>query len=77
MTEQVPTLENLFQQLGLAHDQPAIEHFIKNHSPLDDDIRLADAPFWEPSQATLLREKILEDDVWSDAVDQLNLRLRG
>jgi hypothetical protein len=77
MTVQSPTLEDLFEQLGLKSDSASIDLFVKQHSPLAEDCQLADAPFWDPAQATLLREKILEDGVWSQAVDKLNLRLRA
>jgi hypothetical protein len=67
----------LFAQLGLPNDAQAIGQFIATHSPLAGDIRLADAPFWTPAQASLLREEILEDADWAEVVDQLNLALRA
>ncbi|WXL25326.1 DUF2789 family protein [Ectopseudomonas mendocina] len=77
MTDHIPTLESLFQQLGLPSDQASIDQFLSSHSPLPNDCRLADAPFWDESQAAFLKEKILEDGVWAQAVDKLNLRLRA
>ena len=68
---------NLFEQLGLPNDDVSIRRFIETHSPLADDIYLADAPFWTPAQASFLREEILEDADWAEVVDQLNVRLRG
>ena len=65
----------LFAQLGLPNDEASIQTFIKQHSPLNADVRLADAPFWTPSQASLLRQQILEDAEWAEVVDQLNLAL--
>ena len=71
------SLAALFKQLGLAHDQASIERFIKQHAPLADDCRLANAPFWDKAQAAFLCEEILEDADWAEVVDQLNLLLRG
>ncbi len=68
---------DLFAQLGLPSDPASIETFVRNHSPLPDDVRLADAPFWTAAQSALLREEILEDADWAEVVDQLNLALRG
>lgn len=72
-----PTLETLFQQLGLKHDSANIERFIKLHSPLPAECALADAPFWDKAQASFLREQIMADAEWAEVVDQLNLMLRG
>lgn len=66
----------LFAQLGLPADEPAIQQFLVAHTPLAADIALADAPFWTESQAAFLREEILEDADWAELVDQLNLALR-
>jgi hypothetical protein len=67
----------LFAQLGLPPDPLSVRQFIEHHTPLDTTIRLEDAPFWTHAQATLLREKILEDADWSEVVDQLNSALRS
>lgn len=77
MQTNVPELETLFQQLGLDHDQESIDRFIKRHSPLPEDCRLADAPFWDTAQADFLRQQLLADAEWAEVVDQLNLLLRG
>ncbi|WP_061238507.1 DUF2789 domain-containing protein [Ectopseudomonas composti] len=77
MESPVHDLPALFKQLGLADDHASIETFIKRHSPLADDRKLADAAFWSPAQAAFLREEILEDADWAEVVDQLNVRLRG
>ncbi|MDW3682116.1 DUF2789 domain-containing protein [Cupriavidus sp. CV2] len=66
----------LFAQLGLPADEKGIREFLATHSPLAPDVVLADAPFWTPAQATLLREEILEDADWAEVVDQLNAALR-
>ena len=49
----------------------------KQHSPLAQGCKLADAPFWDKAQAAFLREEITEDADWAEVVDQLNLMLRG
>lgn len=66
----------LFAQLGLAADDASIAEFLAAHAPLDTGILLADAPFWSPSQASMLREEIRKDADWAEVVDQLNLALR-
>lgn len=77
MEAPIHSMKNLFAQLGLPSDSDAIERFIASHSPLPDDVPLADAPFWTPAQAAFLREEILEDADWAEVVDQLNASLRA
>jgi hypothetical protein len=67
----------LFAQLGLPADEPAIRRFIAAHSPLPDATRLEEAPFWSPSQARLLREQLSLDADWAVVIDQLSLALRA
>lgn len=76
---ELPThsLSNLFAQLGLPADEASIERFIASHSPLSENVALADAPFWTPAQAAFLREEIGDDADWAEVVDQLNLSLRS
>jgi hypothetical protein len=72
------SLETLFAQLGLPSANTAdIERFVAEHRPLAEEVRLADAPFWSPSQAQFLREEINEDAEWAEVVDQLNAMLRA
>jgi len=66
----------LFAQLGLRMDEAGIRAFLATHSPLAPEVLLADAPFWTPAQAALLREEILEDADWAEVVDRLNAALR-
>jgi hypothetical protein len=66
----------LFAQLGLPSDPAGIEAFIASHSPLAGNVLLADAPFWTPAQASLLREQVLENADWAEVIDQLNAALR-
>lgn len=67
----------LFSQLGLPANEQAIGEFLTTHSPLADQTLLADAPFWSPAQASLLREELLDDADWAEVVDQLNVALRA
>lgn len=71
------SLAQLFAQLGLPADGPAIDQFVANHAPLAETIVLADAPFWSASQASFLREQLARDADWADVVDDLNTRLHG
>jgi Protein of unknown function (DUF2789) len=68
--------KDLFAQLGLPADELGINHFLNTHAPLPENIRLADAPFWKPTQAAFLREAILQDSDWVELVDQLSIALR-
>lgn len=71
------TLSALFAQLGLDESPSGIRQFIRTHAPLGDEVKLYNADFWSPSQASLLREKLKEDADWSQAVDTLNTMLRS
>lgn len=77
MEKPVHLFTDLFKQLGLASDSTAIASFIQDHRPLPDDIRLADAPFWNEAQANFIREELLEDADWAEIVDQLDAALRA
>lgn len=68
---------DLFDQLGLASSPQAIADFIGAHSPLRGDVLLAEAPFWNESQAQFLREKKARDEPpYNMLIDQLNASLR-
>ncbi|NIC43730.1 DUF2789 domain-containing protein [Aquabacterium sp. A08] len=67
----------LFAQLGLPSDPASVAHFLAQHRPLPGHVALADAPFWSPAQAALLREEWAEDADWAEVVDQLNAALRA
>ncbi|MDN4500918.1 DUF2789 domain-containing protein [Alteromonadaceae bacterium BrNp21-10] len=71
-----PSFKTLFEQLGLASDEQAIEGFIDNHRGLNQSTQLADAPFWNKNQATFLQNAIDEDANWADVIDHLNVQLR-
>ena len=66
----------LFAQLGLPSADHEIRLFIQRHSPLAPGLKLDEADFWTPAQATLLKEEILHDGDWAEVVDQLNAALR-
>jgi hypothetical protein len=70
------TMQELFAQLGLPNEPGDISAFVRQHWPLADNLRLSDAPFWNDSQASFLREKIRDDDDWAVLVDTLNAQLR-
>ena len=67
----------LFQQLGLNSSETAITAFIKQHSPIAAAVSLADADFWDASQANLLNEMKQADADWVIHVDQLDALLRA
>ena len=69
-------LHTLFAQLGLPSDDVSIDAFINEHKPLAHAIFLADAAWWNPGQATFLREAIAEDAEWAMVADELNDLLR-
>ncbi|HAF54801.1 MAG TPA: DUF2789 domain-containing protein [Thauera sp.] len=77
MEKPIHVLKDLFAQLGLPDDAASIDAFIKAHSPLAENVKLADAPFWTSAQASFLREELAEDADWAELVDQLSAALRA
>ena len=77
MERPVHKMSNLFAQLGLANDDAAIARFIATHRPLAEAVKLHEADFWSPSQASLLYEAIRDDADWAEVVDELNVELRA
>jgi hypothetical protein len=69
-------LSELFQQLGLNSSQQGIDSFVNQYSGLSATTALKDAHFWSASQASFIDEAIIQDSDWSEAVDELNARLR-
>ena len=69
------TMQTLFDQLGLASSETAIENFIQNNR-LSADIPLDHAACWSAAQAQFIREALDEDSDWSEIVDQLDAQLR-
>ena len=69
-------IKELFEQLGLDESDAGIDRFIARTGPLPAALPLAEAGIWSPSRASFLREVVLEDANGSNAVDQLDARLR-
>lgn len=69
-------LEALFDQLGLASEPEAIDSFIHTHG-VEAKIKLHEAKFWNDSQRSFLENAFTDDDVWTAAMDELNVRLHG
>ncbi|MCX2794326.1 DUF2789 domain-containing protein [Microbulbifer thermotolerans] len=68
-------LKDLFAQLGMDSEDAAIEAFLERHR-LRDQEQLSDAHFWSEEQRRFLKEAILADADWREAVDELDTRLR-
>jgi hypothetical protein len=71
-----PTLNNLFEQLGLAADEAAINEFIETHKGLSDELHIENAEFWTQAQASFIKNALTEDAEWTELIDQLDSRLR-
>ena len=77
MSDNLFRFHDLFAQLGLPNSPEAIASFLEKHRPLPNDVLLADAPFWDASQAEFIREKRLQDSPeWIQVIDQLSEALR-
>jgi len=70
------TLATLFEQLGLPATEAAINEFIDQHSPLDPELTLESASFWNPGQRSFLIEALAEDSDWTEMVEHLDAFLR-
>lgn len=77
MESPMHSMPKLFAQLGLADDEAAIARFIDSHRPLPGNIALHQASFWNASQASFLREAIVDDADWAEVVDTLSAELRA
>lgn len=66
-----PRMTNLFEQLGLASSEEAIELFIATHQ-LNAGTKISEADYWTEGQRQFLAEKIKSDGSWAIIVDQLN-----
>lgn len=77
MEEPIHPFCELFAQLGLPTDKAGIDAFISRHSPLPDNVRVEEAPFWTPAQAGFLCQQCTEDADWAEVVDQLNEALHA
>lgn len=69
-------LQGLFAQLGLDNQPDSINQFVEQHKGLASEIRLEEASFWSPAQASFLQESINEDSDWCEIVDVLDSMLR-
>lgn len=69
-------LNNLMKQLGFIGTD-AVSDFFQKRKHLPNDVLLENAPFWSASQAAFLREEILNDSDWVEAIDQLNSTLHS
>ena len=70
------TLATLFDQLGLPSTEKAIDIFVEEHSPLDPELRLESAQFWNPGQRSFLIEAQADDSDWTEVVEHLDAYLR-
>lgn len=77
MEHPVHPFSELFAQLGLPSGNEDIRRFLATHSPLPDNMRLEEAPFWTPAQAQLLREERVDDADWIVVIDQLNVAMHA
>lgn len=69
-------MSTLFEQLGLNNSEQEIESFLESHSSLAQGEFLYEAEYWNPSQATFLRQAIQFDAEWAGVVDLLDVMLR-
>ena len=74
MQEPIPSINLLFDQLGLLSSDAEIEKFIEAHL-MPDGVKLVDAKFWNDSQREFLTEQLKADAEWAIPVDELNERL--
>ena len=70
------TFTSLFEQLGLPAGDAQITAFIRDHSPLDPEVKLVEAAFWNPGQREFLIEALTEDSDWTEVVEHLDAILR-
>ncbi|RKG36831.1 DUF2789 family protein [Acinetobacter rongchengensis] len=71
MFDEQPTLELLFEQLGLGSDQTSIDNFVASHQ-LPKDVMMHQADFWSLSQREFLSSHWQKDDEWAIVIDTLN-----
>ena len=76
MQEPIPSINLLFDQLGLPSSDAEIEEFIEAHL-MPDGVKLVEAKFWNDSQRAFLNEQFKEDADWVIPVDKLNARLHA
>lgn len=76
MDKPFESLRDLFKQLGLPDTCSEINSFIQSHAPLNESIPLAEAAWWLPDQREFLRDELIKDADWAEAIDLLNSQLR-
>ena len=76
MQEPIHSMNALFDQLGLSSSDDAIDVFIEAHRPIPSRVKLHDANFWNPAQASVLKQLKDEDADWAIFVDELDTLLR-
>ncbi len=69
-------MSDLFLQMGLPNNKPAIDDFIRIHKGIPHSTPIWEADFWTPSQAAFLKESYDEDSDWVQVVDHLDTLLR-
>lgn len=67
-------LSHQFQQLWMSGDPGDIDAFISGHQ-LQPGISLSQAPIWSEAQAAFLSVALADDSDWSEAIDELAVRL--
>ncbi len=77
MEPTIPTMAELFLQLGIPGDDDSIDYFVKRHRPLAATTALSDAAFWTEAQAIFLSEEVELDADWAEVVDRLDVMLRA
>lgn len=70
----IPSMNELFTQLGLESDDQSIDRFIRANQ-LPDGVRISDAPFWTDAQRQFIAEQFIADAAWILVIDQLNEQL--
>lgn len=70
------SMTNLFLQLGLPAGKDEIAAFIRDHQ-LPEDMRVAEAPFWNDGQRQFLHEELGEDADWAIIVDEFSEALHA
>lgn len=71
MSQTIPRMTHLFDQLGLDSSETAIQSFIVMHQ-LDAETSITQANIWTEGQRQFLSEKIKSDGHWAIVIDQLN-----
>ena len=69
-------MTHLFEQLGLPAGKHEIAAFIAAHQ-IPEDVRVAEAPFWNDGQRQFLREQLVVDADWAIVVDELSEALHA